>query len=175
MSERDLSTLGNDNRADQARPANGQWGLPRGIRNHNPGNLKELAGDNTRWQGERATDDDPVFEEFDSPTMGIRALALTLINYTLLHDLHTVAEVIARWAPPSENDSGAYLASVCRRCEYEPGQWVDLDMEFAPLLLLTEAIIHHENGKPPADWPQATWYPLATLVKGVERATLQHA
>ena len=31
---------------------------PRGIRNHNPGNLKEHPGDKTLWLGERATDDD---------------------------------------------------------------------------------------------------------------------
>jgi hypothetical protein len=53
--------------------------VPRGIRLNNPGNIKEAPGDKTQWQGERATDDDPVFEEFVSPEAGIRALARTLL------------------------------------------------------------------------------------------------
>jgi hypothetical protein len=88
---------------------------PRGIRMNNPGNIKELPGDKTQWQGERATDDDPVFEEFATPEAGIRALVRILAGYQQRHGLNTVAGIINRWAPSFENDTGTYAAHVAAR------------------------------------------------------------
>ena len=69
--------------------------LPRGIRNHNPGNLEK--GD--PWQG--LADDqsaDPRFAVFEAPEWGIRAIARLLITYRDKHGVNTVNGVVNRWA-----------------------------------------------------------------------------
>lgn len=122
--------------------------IPRGIRMNNPGNIKELPGDKTRWKGERATDDDPVFEEFGRPEDGIRALAKVLLTYQRKHGLSTVRALIARWAPPAENDTDSYVGAVAARMGIGPDGPVMLT-DRAMLVLLVEAIIRHENGIQP--------------------------
>jgi len=122
--------------------------VPRGIRLNNPGNIKEAPGDKTQWQGERATDDDPVFEEFVSPEAGIRALARILAGYQIRYGLNTVAGIITRWAPGCENDTGAYIAHVASRLGVTPDQTIDIT-KAETLADLAEAIIRHENGQQP--------------------------
>lgn len=84
--------------------------LSRGIRNHNPGNLRRGA----RWRGlvEKAQRTDKQFCQFISPEYGIRAMIITLRNYRRIHGLLTLREFISRWAPPVENPTDAYLAAV---------------------------------------------------------------
>ncbi|TAN59436.1 MAG: structural protein [Magnetospirillum sp.] len=122
--------------------------VPRGIRMNNPGNIKEAPGDKTQWQGERATDDDPVFEEFVSPEAGIRALTRILLGYQHRHGLNTVAGIINRWAPGCENDTGAYIAHVATRLGVRPDQNIDVTVPDV-MADLVEAIIRHENGRQP--------------------------
>lgn len=131
---------------------------PRGIRNNNPGNIREGQGDNTRWQGERATDDDAAFEEFDTPEDGIRAMAVIIKNYRRLYGINTLADIITRWAPGHENDVPAYINSVAKRSGLVPFQ-VITDAELPRLI---EAMIQHENGVQP--------YTFAQIAEGVSRA-----
>jgi hypothetical protein len=121
---------------------------PRGIRLNNPGNLKEAPGDKTQWIGERAADDDPIFEEFESPIYGIRALAKVLLSYYRRHHLKSVGAIISRWAPPSENDTLAYVAHVAQSMGVLADQELSIDK---PHILrgLLKAIIKHENGIQP--------------------------
>ena len=117
--------------------------LPRGIRNNNPGNIKELRGDSTLWQGERATDDDAVMEEFNTMADGIRALGKVLLNYQKVHGLNTVRGIIGRWAPTSENNTGAYVAAVAGKLGVTPDQPIEVRLY---LQKLVKAICEHENG-----------------------------
>ncbi len=121
----------------------------RGIRNHNPGNLRESPGDKTQWQGERATDDDPVFEEFVHPVYGIRALAKVLLNYQSLYRLKTLQGMITRWAPPHENDTFSYIKHVSQETGLDAETEVDLKEDLKVFASLVAAIIEHENGKQP--------------------------
>lgn len=141
---------------DQTTPA-----APRGIRNNNPGNIKELRGDSTQWVGERATDDDPLFEEFETPEDGIRALVKILRNYKRLYNISMVSSIITRWAPSVENDTKAYIRAVCERMCVSPFEDLDMDNRYQ-LRLLAVAIIHHENGMMP--------YSPEQLAEGVDRA-----
>lgn len=122
--------------------------VPRGIRLNNPGNIKESPGDKTQWQGERATDDDPVFEEFVSPEAGIRALARILVGYQRRYGLNTVAGIINRWAPGCENDTGSYITHVATRLGVAADQAIDVTQP-ETMANLVEAIIRHENGQQP--------------------------
>ncbi len=116
----------------------------RGLRNRNPGNLREGAEDQTLWKGERATDDDPDFEEFDSFDYGIRAIGRVLDSYER-RDLRTVRAIITTFAPPVENDTGAYIQSVSGRVGVDPDKILGPEHRTD----LVAAIIHHENGYNP--------------------------
>ena len=89
--------------------------LPRGLRNNNPLNIRHSA---SRWQGARAEQTDKAFVQFTSMTMGYRAAWRILETYykhfEAQHKPFTPRNIILRWAPPNENDSEAYIRSVCR-------------------------------------------------------------
>jgi len=115
---------------------------PRGIRNHNPGNI-ERTGD--RWQGMSADQSgDARFVVFDSPVWGLRALARILRNYGR-QGADTIGEVIARWAPSVENDTGAYVDAVARAVGINANDRIE--PEHLPALMA--AIVQHENGRQP--------------------------
>jgi len=136
---------------------------PRGIRNNNPGNIRWGAP----WQGLRAKPDrdDTAFCQFQNAVFGIRALARTLITYQDKHGLRTIRQIITRWAPPTENNTLAYIHVVARQTGFEIDQELDLHgcEHLRPVL---EAIIRHENGKG-ARATANTWYDDETISKGL--------
>jgi hypothetical protein len=119
--------------------------LPRGIRNHNPGNLRRSADP---WQGLAATQTDAEFFQFASAKWGIRALARTLIAYQDKIGLRNIKQMIGRWAPPVENDTGAYVRVVAAAVGVGPEEQIDVH-DYAVLRPLVLAIIKHENGQQP--------------------------
>ena len=86
--------------------------------------------------------------QFSAPMFGIRALAVILRNYQRKHGLKTIRAIIARWAPPSENDTEAYVAAVARATGFAADAALDLE-DPTTLAALVEAIIEHENGEQP--------------------------
>jgi hypothetical protein len=62
--------------------------------------------------------------------------------------INTLSGVVNRWAPPEENDTGAYLTDICDRCSVDANAEIDID---AMLPQLINAIIIHENGSNPYD------------------------
>jgi hypothetical protein len=78
-------------------------GYPLGLRNNNPGNLR--TGDN--WQG--MIGENKGFVVFQDLAHGIRALAIDL--RTKINSGYNTIDLIAyRYAPPSENNTVAYIA-----------------------------------------------------------------
>jgi hypothetical protein len=129
---------------------------PRGVRNNNPGNIE--AG-KTTWQGQVGSDG--RFATFETPEAGIRALGVNLLTYQEKHGLKTVEGIINRWAPPGENNTGAYVNAVAKELGVGPKDQINL-RDPAVLEKLTGAIVRHENGKQP--------YTAAMLREGVEMA-----
>lgn len=82
--------------------------LPRGLRNNNPLNIRK----GCRWLGLRDFPKDKEFCEFQTMAYGYRAAFVTLRTYYIGHDCKTLRKIINRWAPPSENDTDAYLGAV---------------------------------------------------------------
>jgi len=78
---------------------------PRGVRNNNPGNIRSSNSNN--WQGE-VPSNDPAFEQFRGPADGLRAMGRVIQNNSNL----TVEQLINRYAPPTENDTQAYVDAV---------------------------------------------------------------
>lgn len=135
--------------------------LPRGVRNNNPGNIE--LGD--PWQGLAPKQTDGRFAQFVSPAYGIRALARTLITYQDKYGIRTVTGAINRWAPPVENDTGAYVRQVQKAVG---GDLIDAH-DYASLRPMVEAIVRHENGQGPLKNAN-TWYNTATIDEGLRLA-----
>jgi hypothetical protein len=116
----------------------------RGERNHNPGNLRWYAAD--PWQGLADTpQDDGGFCRFVDDLHGVRALAKDLLA-KYRRGLATVAAIVAVYAPPSENDTDAYVKAVADSCGVNPGAAIDLE-NYGLLLTFARAVILHENGR----------------------------
>lgn len=127
--------------------------LPRGIRNNNPGNIRLSA---TPWHGQRPEQTDAEFVEFTTPLYGLRALMKLLLTYYLKYNLDTVASLINRYAPPHENATDRYIFHVTKALKVRRTDKINLASK--PVLIsLAQAIILHENGKPPPGRPVG-WY-----------------
>lgn len=118
----------------------------RGLRNFNPGNIRHSK---THWMGQAEIQNDDDFVTFDSAKYGIRALYKTLCTYQTKHGLADVRSIINRWAPPNENDTGAYVAAVAKACGVAPGDMVNVVTDHALAAKMVAAIIRHENGEQP--------------------------
>lgn len=119
--------------------------LPRGIRNNNPGNIKL----GTAWDGLSDEQNDDVFCQFKEPVWGIRALMRILLVYRFNYKIRTIEDIIGRFAPPSENDTEAYINYVCRVSDRLPDEILDNSIEH--YLPIVKAIIKMENGMQPYD------------------------
>ena len=135
--------------------------LPRGIRNHNPGNIRRS---NDPWQGLADRQPDREFFTFQSAVYGIRALARLLIRYQDKYGLRTIGAIINRFAPRQENNTDAYIQSVVIHSGHLSDQKLDMH-KFNHLKPLVEAIIFHENGYQPYTEAEIT---KALLLAGVE-------
>ena len=90
--------------------------MTRGLRNNNPLNIRKVPGQ--RWQGELPSLEgragDRLFVRFSSMEWGLRAAFCLLETYRRKYKAVCVEDIIARWAPPSENDTRKYVETVCR-------------------------------------------------------------
>ena len=115
---------------------------PRGIRNCNPGNIR-ITKD--KWQGLRTVQTDKEFFQFEEMKWGYRALIRTLQNYRKRHGCRTITEFIQRWAPSCENNTMAYIKSVCNQLGVPSVFVPDID-DRDTMCAFAAAISLHENG-----------------------------
>ena len=89
--------------------------MTRGLRNNNPLNIRYSQD---QWQGAATTQTDKSFVQFESMAYGYRAAWKTLDTYNLRfrceYKPYNVRNIIARWAPPTENDTEAYIIGVLK-------------------------------------------------------------
>jgi len=124
--------------------------IARGIRNNNPGNIRK----GIKWLGRVEPGKDAAFIEFQSMPYGIRALYIDLINKHK-SGLKTVRDIIYRYAPPSENLTDAYVASVAKEVGI-PANAI-FEPKASTFKKFAAAVARHENGKDAnlittADW-----------------------
>lgn len=127
-------------------------GASRGIRNRNPGNIEYR--DANQWLGQVGTDG--RFAVFSDHHYGLRAMARILHN-DLAAGKATIAELVNEWAPPIENDTGAYIAHVASFTGIDP----DVPLRRSQVPVVMAAMVKHENGYQP--------YPMA-VIEAAERA-----
>lgn len=115
--------------------------LPRGIRNNNPGNLNYAGQPGAHLE---TGVPHPRFAAFPTMADGIRALRDQLLRYGE-RGLTTVASIISVYAPGSENNTAAYISSLCRHMEVQPDTVLDLHDPTTQRGLI-EGITTMENG-----------------------------
>lgn len=120
---------------------------PRGIRNNNPLNIRK----GSKWKGEKDTQTDSQFEQFDSMEYGLRAALILIRNYIDGHNsahrkFDSIESLISRWAPPSENATRNYIDVVAGRVGIHPRQRLNFsDREM--MIRLVQAMAHVECGQ----------------------------
>lgn len=100
----------------------------RGIRNCNPGNIRNSK---TKYLGEVRPSLDAAFKQFETMAWGYRAMFVLLHTYSR-NGYRTLRQMITRYAPPVENHTENYIAHVSR--------WVDLFVD-TPLDTLDPAVM----------------------------------
>lgn len=124
-------------------PSTGSRGGPLGIRDNNPGNLRYIANPARAWNGQ--VGDNQGFGVYISPELGVRAMSHQLQEDFANGDT-TLADLITTWAPPTENNTPAYIAAVAAQTGLDPNAPLDL---YPNLPAIVAAIIQHENGEQP--------------------------
>lgn len=117
--------------------------IPRGFRNCNPLNIRI----GNTWLGERDNPDDTEFEQFVNITYGLRAGFIILRRYIRRYHLNTVRLIISRWAPRSENDTSAYISTVCRETGLQPDETIYY-VDKVTMVKLVAAMCLVECGQP---------------------------
>lgn len=120
--------------------------MARGYRNNNPLNIRLSKGHT--WKGEIRPSKDPSFMQFESMGYGFRAAFKLLDNYRKLHGCVTLEDYINRWAPPSENDTRAYIHTVTKRSGIADIQTLDTKSSYQ-MKKLVKAMAFVENGAEP--------------------------
>ncbi|WP_233869699.1 hypothetical protein [Paraburkholderia adhaesiva] len=95
--------------------AGGAQRVSRGIRNNNPGNIEY--GAFARRMG--ATGSDGRFAIFASMQQGTAAM-MALIKGYRSRGINTIAGIVSRYAPATENRTAAYVASIAKRTGINP-------------------------------------------------------
>ena len=119
--------------------------LPRGYRNNNPLNIRYNAANN--WQGKVLPNTDGAFEQFENIAYGYRAAFVLLRNY-IKDGYNTIAQIIGRWAPATENNTDGYINRVCQTTGFYPSTVITRnDRNALEALVYAMAIV--ENGYMP--------------------------
>jgi len=115
--------------------------LPKGLRNNNPLNIRR----GERWKGLVLPGTDPQFCQFKNMKLGVRAGFILLRQYIKKYSCNTVRSIVSRWAPPSENDTQAYIANVSRWARIDPDKAIRYE-DKPRMLALMRAMICQECG-----------------------------
>jgi len=118
----------------------------RGDRNNNPGNIDR---NNIKWQG--MADDqsgDDRFIIFEYPQDGIRAMSRILKTYQRRYNLYTINDIIAKWAPTTENNTNAYTKYVTQQVRINANDHINLN-DNNLMFKIIRAMIQYENGYQP--------------------------
>ena len=116
--------------------------MSRGLRNLNPGNIRLGS---FLYRGERARSSDSAFRQFEAIEWGYRAMFVLLHTYAVKHHCRSLRDFIARYAPPSENNTEAYLRRVATATHLEPDEVISTT-DGATMTAIVAAMSEVENG-----------------------------
>ncbi|MBQ3535352.1 MAG: structural protein P5 [Alistipes sp.] len=118
--------------------------MSRGIDNCNPGNIRLSK---VFYRGEVQPSQDAAFKQFSSMEWGYRAMFVLLDTYARRYGLNTIRGMISRYAPPSENNTEAYIAAICEWTGIAADEVLDTRSrrDMVPIVVAMSRI---ENGLP---------------------------
>lgn len=113
--------------------------------NNNPLNIRAVDG--VVWRGQQSAEPGvrrrkSKFVRFVSVEWGLRAAFCILRTYARKYHIRCIRDIVSRWAPPSENDTGHYVENLCRWTGYG-GQQCLTEAEWP---LLVKAMARQESG-----------------------------
>lgn len=119
----------------------------RGWRLNNPCCIRK----GTKWQGLTQVQTDDEFCSFISPLYGFRAAVILICKTYYGRKKATIRQIISSWAPPTENDTEAYVRAVARHVGCSPDMLLPRPKAEtkAVWVSLIWAIALHENGYVP--------------------------
>lgn len=112
---------------------------PLGMQQNNPGNMRD-------WD-HGVTPIRRGFAVFNSMEQGLSALAGNILKYQE-RGWNSMREFFSHYAPPGENNTGAYISDVANRLGVDPDQKVNLGDQ-GTMTRLMAAIVNHEQGYQP--------------------------
>lgn len=115
--------------------------MSRGLDNRNPGNIRRSG---VRYKGE-VESRDPEFRAFAAVEWGYRAMFVLLHTYARRYGCRTLRQMIARYAPPSENPTEGYLRFVAERSGIGADEAVET-LDGTAMRAVVAAISRFENG-----------------------------
>lgn len=125
----------------------------RNFRNNNIGNLNFANQEGASLEAANAKGE-RRFARFNTPEEGIRALGNQVSSYyngtskaAGNQKLQTVSSIIAKWAPPTENDTNKYIKNVCEYLGVSPTEKIDVSNPEV-MTRLVRAIATKEGGNP---------------------------
>lgn len=118
--------------------------LPRGYRNNNPLNIRYSFAN--AWKGKVLPNTDGAFEQFRDMAYGYRAALYLLRKYITKYGCNTVRKIISKWAPPTENNTEAYIQHVCQFADLLPDMAVTAN-DADTLTKMAYAMSIIENGQ----------------------------
>ena len=98
---------------------------------NNPFNIRYNAAN--RWKG--LTGNYRGFCEFEDIKFSVRAAAHLLMWSYRKSGVMTYASIISRWAPPTENDTGAYICFICKTLQVSATDSPNSIYDYARLLV----------------------------------------
>lgn len=135
-------------------------GLPRGISNNNPGNIKRSAAND--WQGQTGQDANG-FAIFSDPVYGLRAMFMVLQAYSNEGALFpnstapfSISNIVTRWTSgDSAADQAGWVSTVESVSGIPRGQQIDPTSQ-SQMQALVNGIVAAENGLAYAGYYAAT-------------------
>lgn len=119
------------------------YAAPRGIENHNPGNLIKTT---IPWKG-KIECKDKQFECFNSNESGIRAMFKTLIKYKVSYHVDTVEGIVNRWTSGDGTRIQInYINYVASSCNLNKNAALP---NYGVLVCVINSMISFENGYNP--------------------------
>ena len=95
----------------------------------------------SKWLG--MTGERKGFVEFDNREHAMRAWLLLMRTYRRRYGCKTIRQIVARYAPPTENDTAGYIRYCCKIALHEPDQELLFDSDYC---LLGMAMAKMETG-----------------------------
>lgn len=120
--------------------------MSRGLKNNNPGNIRISK---TTYLGEVKPSKDKSFKQFSSIEWGYRAMFVLLFTYHK-NGYNTIRKMIARYAPPIENNTQDYIRLVCQWSGVSPDKII-MPTDPAQMLPIVSAMSRVENGRAAID------------------------